>query len=83
MLTILINGDLAYLWYAPNEGHPGFNSVGIDPGNWKDQITFSQEGQGDFSMGHAVVLHVERAYQVAAEFFETHSLPRCIEWTEL
>ena len=80
-LVIHTNGELAYLHYLPAERHPGFQAVGDkDAGG---EVTFTQEGEVDFSMPRAVVVSVEQAYQAAADFFKSHSMPSCVEWTEL
>lgn len=80
-MVISINRDLAYLHFFPEDGHPGFQAVGdVTSGG---DVTFKQEGQGEFSMPRAVVVSVEQAYQAAAEFFRTSQLPACIKWTEL
>jgi hypothetical protein len=79
--VIHTNGDLAYLHYFPADRHPGFQAVGDRGADGK--VTFTQQGEADFSMPRAVVVGVERAYEAATEFFERRSLPTCIEWTEL
>jgi Immunity protein Imm1 len=81
VMVMSINRDLAYLHFLPDDMHPGFQAVGnVSSGA---DVTFKQEGQGNFSMPRAVVVSVEQAYRAAAEFFRTSQLPACIKWTEL
>ena len=80
-LVIHTNADLAYVHYFPAERHPGFQAVG--GGNADGKVTFWQEGQGEFCMPSAVVVTIEKAYAAAADFFNSRSLPGCVEWTEL
>ena len=81
VMVIHTNGDLAYLHYFPANDHPGFQAVGDKAAN--GEVTFTQEGEVDFSMPLAVVVSVNQAYQAATAFFQSPSLPSCIEWTEL
>jgi hypothetical protein len=80
-LAIHMNGDAAYLHFFPTDRHPGFQAVGDKDA--KGNVTFTQEGEVDFSMPRTVVVSIARAYEAAAQFFERPSLPSCIEWTEL
>ena len=81
LLVVHTNADLAYLHYFPAERHPGFQAVGGRDGG--GEVTFWQEGQGQFCMPSAVVVTVEKAYAAAAQFFNSGTLPSCVEWTEL
>ena len=36
-LGISVFGELTYLWYVPEDGHPGFNSAGDVPGIADDE----------------------------------------------
>jgi len=80
-LAIHTNGDLAYLHYFPEHGHPGFQAVGDV--NLEGEVLFKMAGQADFTMRRAVVVSVDQAYQAAAEFFTSRSMLGCIKWSEL
>src|SRR6266508_5609040 len=48
-LTLVVKGDLAYLWFVPNHSNPGFNSIATDHGlDPNGSTTFSiSEHTGD------------------------------------
>jgi hypothetical protein len=80
-MLIHINGSLAYLHFFTADKHPGFQAIGDITAH--EEVTFRQEGHGDFSMPRAVVVTADKAYQAAAEFFASRRLPGCAEWMEL
>ena len=84
-LALLVNGDLAYCYYVPYDGHAGFHSLGHVQGLERDGMTefFMLLDCGPDEMINESVVPVADAIAVAREFFVSTEMPRAIEWFEL
>ena len=89
VIAILVNGDLANIEYFPKEGHPGFQSVGSEPGLSVGEHTkfFVRLWKGmpsdEVSIPNRFVIPFSTALKVAKEFSRSKNLPSSIQWFEL
>jgi hypothetical protein len=85
VISVLVNGDLAYLEYFPSDGHPGFTSVGgsldLSPGG--HTAFFPDDTHETLQIMNEAVVPFPDAVRAAQEFAISKTLPRCIEWVEL
>jgi hypothetical protein len=84
-INIMVNGDLAYIHYFPEERHPGFGSVGMLPGLRSGEETDFFLSSSDEPLGvmNEAVVRFSDALQVAREFAISPALPKPIQWSEL
>jgi len=83
-INLLVNGDLAYLCYWPNEEHAGFNSIGGREGlNPDGQTAFFLSEHTLHEMPNVYVISFSDALTVAQEFAVSRGLPKSIQWEEL
>lgn len=88
-LSVLIQGEYAYIWYAPDESSAGIQA-------WGEDLGLDPEGSVDFYIPELTVtpndyiLTRETAFQVVLAFLEMEEwptcyeeLPDCVEWEEL
>ena len=88
-LSILTQGEYAYIWYAPNESSAGIQA-------WGEDLGLDPEGSVDFYIPELTVtpndyiLTRETAVQVVLAFLEIEEwptcyeeMPDCVEWEEL
>ena len=88
-LSILTQGEYAYIWYAPDESSAGIQA-------WGEDLGLDPEGSVDFYIPELTVtpndyiLTRETAVQVVLAFLEMEEwptcheeLPDCVEWEEL
>jgi hypothetical protein len=84
-INIMVNGDLAYVHYFPEDRHPGFASVGtvpsLRPGG--DTIFFPDDTDDTFDIVNEAVVRFSDALKVAQEFAISPALPKSIQWSEL
>jgi hypothetical protein len=85
-LTVLANRELAAVYYFPEEGHPGYVSVGNDDRRDSGDLQAfraSTPGEEIFVPVEAVV-PVSVARTATEQFFISSShLPSALEWREL
>jgi hypothetical protein len=85
-INIMVNGDLAYVYYFPEERHPGYASVGNLPHLPRGGITnfFDGPGGGEpFDILNEAVVPFSEALKVAQEFAVSKAMPKCIPWNSL
>ena len=84
-LAILVNNSYANLTYFPEDGHPGFQSVGMDTDLDLGEITvfYTNTPEEEMEINNDAVVPFEIALNAAKEFYLTSALPTCLEWTEL
>ena len=91
-LSVMVNGDCAYIWYAPDEESAGFQVYG-------DDLELDSEGSTVFylttpteemQVPNDYVCSKETALQVVLDFMKREDwptcyeeLPDCVEWEEL
>lgn len=87
--SVLIRGEYAYIWYAPDESSAGIQA-------WGEDLGLDPEGYVDFYIPELTVrpndyiLTRETAFQVVLAFLEMEEwptcyeeMPDCVEWEEL
>jgi hypothetical protein len=84
-INIMVNGDLAYVLYFPEERHPGYASVGNLSHLSRGGITnfFHDPGGEPFDIRNEAVVPFSDAMKVAQEFSTSKHLPKCIPWNSL
>lgn len=84
-INIMINGDLAYIHYLPDDHHPGFTSVGgmsqLRPGGTTD--FFLSPSDEPLDLLNDGVVPFSSALKVAQEFAISSAMPKCIAWRSL
>jgi len=88
-LSILTQGEYAYIWYAPDESSAGIQA-------WGEDLGLDPEGSVDFYIPELTVtpndyiLTRETVVQVVLAFLEIEEwptcyeeMPDCVEWEEL
>lgn len=88
-ITVLIRGEYAYIWYAPDESSAGCQVYGKDLG-------LDPDGAVNFyipeitEIGNDYIITKEQALQVVLAFMELEDwptcyeeLPDCVKWEEL
>ena len=78
MLSVQINGTIAYLHYFPAEKHPGYQSRDMTPDGCPADVHFLQPDGGEadsFDMPDYTLVAVDAAYVAAVEFFHSPALP--------
>ena len=81
-INIMVNGDLAYVHYFPEERHPGYASVGNLSHLSRGGIThfFHVPGEEPFDILNEAVVPFSEALKVAQEFAVSKEMPKCIPW---
>jgi hypothetical protein len=84
-INIMVNGDLAYVHYFPDDDHPGFASVGGLSKLSRGGITHFFPGltAEPFDILNEAVVPFSSALKVAQEFAISSTMPRCIAWSSL
>jgi hypothetical protein len=85
-INIMVNGDLAYVHYFPDEDHPGYASVGALSHLPRGGITnfFDGPSGGEpFDILNEAVVPFSEALKVAQEFAVSKEMPKCIPWRSL
>lgn len=78
-LAILVNGSYACVHYFLNDCGDMWQSVG----DCEEDILFQSNGEEPDPMPGDCVISLEQAIMCMKEFFDTHQMPKCIEWQEL
>jgi hypothetical protein len=84
-VAIMVNGDLAHVHYFPNEGPPGFASVGGSLGLSPDgETVFCHDNTEEICpmMNYSVVPFSD-ALKAAQEFAVSNAMPKCLQWNSL
>src|SRR5262249_4626794 len=86
-LTAHVRGDLAAIFYVPEDGQTGYVSLGGKMNlNPKEATTFSIDGLDpgeSIDVRNKFIVPFSEALEAAKEFFRAQELPRSIEWLEL
>ncbi len=85
-LSLLVSGELATLLYLPDDGHPGFRSVGAVPSlssQGMSRFSISSNSADDVEVLNNAVVSWPTALKAAKEFSLSAELPPSIEWFEL
>ena len=91
-LSVMVNRDCAYIWYAPDEESAGFQVYGddleLDPAG--DMIFYINTPTEEMQVPNNYVYLKKTALQVVLEFMKREDwptcyeeLPNCVEWEEL
>lgn len=82
---VLTNSSYAYVHFFDEEGSPGFRGLADeDLGLDEDELPTFYSSNGEImSVEIECVVSLNKAVEVVREFFETGSMPTCIEWDEL
>ena len=84
LLQILTNDNLAYLFYAPGSGHPGYVSTNPSAGDEPSAVKVFVLTPGEvIEIANKFVVTIRLALACAKEFFLSDQLPTSIEWNEL
>ena len=83
-ISLLAKGDLACVYYFPEDGHPGFHSVSDLPIIGQEVFEFRVDtpDQVQHIVGEAVI-PFERASAAAREFLILPLQPTNLDWREL
>jgi len=85
-LDVYVKGNLAALYYIPEDGQAGYVSLGgktnLDPKEW---TTFSihRSDSDSIDVSNESIVPFSEALKVAKEFFHSQELPRSIKWRQL
>ena len=84
-LAILVNKGYATLTYFPEDGHMGFQSVGMDTDLEADGISvfYTNTPEEEMEINNDAIIPFSKALGAIIEFFETMHLPKSIEWVEM
>jgi hypothetical protein len=82
-LAVLVKDDYANLTYFPEDGHPGFQSVGKDTGLAPDAIVIFNVHSEEMEISADAVVPFSVAVQAVKDFFETATMSKCLEWDEM
>src|SRR5215469_17125394 len=79
-INIMVNGDLAYVHYFPDDDHPGYGSAGAVPNLSRGGKTnsFMHSSDQPNPIRNDAVVPFSKALKVAQEFAVSKSLPKCI-----
>ena len=86
LLLIYVRGNLAVIYYIPEDGDAGYVSLGgkmnLDPKEW---TTFSihHSDSDSIDVSNRSIVPFCAVLKVAKEFFHSQQLPRSIEWRQL
>ena len=85
-LNVLIKGNIAVLYFFPENGHPGFVSTGnmlsLDQ-NGSDSFSISKYPGDDIEVPNNALVPRSIATLAAQEFFESGKIPASVKWFEL
>jgi len=84
-INIMVNGDLAYVHYFPNDDHPGYASVGALPNLSRGGKTnfFMHSSDEPNAIRNDAVVPFSSALKTAQEFAVSKNMPKCIPWRSL
>ena len=83
LLIMMVNGELAWLYFLSDSDHVGCYARGTVPGlDPKGRTRFVYVGPQDEERFNDQVVQFADAFRAAKEFFATRQLPRCLDWRE-
>ena len=91
-LSVMVNGNCAYIWYAPDEESAGFQVYGndLELDAEGDMVFYINTPTEEMQVPNNYVCSKETALQVVLEFMKREDwptgyeeLPNCVEWEEL
>ena len=84
-LSVMVNGEYAYVHFFPEHKHPGFHSVSINTRlpEGKTSVFYTGTIYEEIQISNDAVIPFSFAVTAAKEFFNTLKMPKCIEWFEL
>jgi hypothetical protein len=84
-LAILVKDDYANLTFFPEDGHPGFQSVGMGTDLNMEEITVfnTNTPNEEMEVNNDSIVPFTMALEAAKEFFASLTMPTCLEWIEL
>lgn len=83
-LSIMINGNVATAIYFSDDTDVLFQSIGGELGLNMDKTTvfFTGTKEQEICVWNEFVISIEKATEIAIEFFLKHDLPKCVKWSE-
>lgn len=84
-MNLVVKNNYASLLYIPEDGHPGFISIGHDTDldEYETSTFYTNTDQEEISVANYTILPFSIALNAVKEFFETKEMPKLIEWEEL
>ena len=84
-MSVHFNGDVAYVYYWDDDGHPGSQPTDMTPPEGPDSIHLDTDGSqgGAFDMPASTLVDVETAITRIIDFATSREVPRGIGWTAL
>ena len=86
LLLIYVRGDLAVIYYIPEDGDAGYVSLGgkmnLDPKEWTI-FSIHRSDSDSIDVSNESIVPFSEVLKVAKEFFHSQELPRSIEWRQL
>lgn len=91
-ISVLVNGEYAYLWFTPEEDHPGFQaySAGVELDPDESTIFYVNTPTEEMEIPNEYVSSKETVLQAVLEFMgctkwpaSFEELPACVQWEEL
>jgi hypothetical protein len=87
LLLIYMRGNLAVIYYIPEDGQAGYVSLGgkmnLDPKEWTTFSIDNLDPGETIDVLNASIVPFSEALEAAKEFFHSQKLPRSIEWRQL
>jgi hypothetical protein len=84
ILTLMVKDDCACVHYFPEDGNPGFVSIGSNVNLENDGATiFYVTDEEEMSVANNLVIPIKLAMGAANEFFDSPEQPKCIKWFNL
>ena len=83
-LSIMINGNVATAIYFSDDTDVLFQSIGGELGLNMDKTTvfFTGTKEQEICVWNEYVISIEKATEIAIEFFLKPDLPKCVKWSE-
>ena len=84
-LAVLVNNDYSNLTFIPDDGHPGFQSIGMNTDLQPQGVTvfYTNTPDEEIEVYNDAVIPITKALEAVKEYFTTSKMPSCIEWCEL
>ena len=86
VLCVLTNKTYAYVHYFEREGEPGVQSISNNRTNLEEggmSIFYTNTDKEEVAVENRYIIDIEKAIEIVKEFYNSKTLPRCIEWEEL
>ncbi len=84
-LSIMVNGEYAYMHFFPEHKQPGFQPIGMNTDLPEGEISifYTNTVDEEIEIINDFVIPFSTAVTAAKEFFTTLEIPKCVEWFEL